>query len=148
MYAGFRGANASSAKGPRAFSRISPVPVSLATPTHTAKNATMTKMYDFTFRSSSSVPGVGRVFVRFGRVAKSWMVPIGQSHPQGALPIMMRMMSIAPSVKNGKMPVENSRSNVSKDPAMTPKGASRGAKMGSVGKLVQIDSQNACTLGI
>jgi hypothetical protein len=148
MYAGFNGANASMAKAPRVFSRISLVPASLETPTQTAKNATMTKTYVFTFRSSSSVPEVGRVFVRFGRVMKSWMVPIGQIHPQGALPIMMRMMSIAPNVKNGKIPVENSRIIVSKDPAMTPKGASSGAKMGSVGKLFQIDNHSACTLGM
>ena len=55
----------------------------------------------------------------------------------------MVMISIAPRVKKGKIPVENSRIIVSNEPAITPKDGSSGAKMGNVGKFCQMDSQKA-----
>ena len=71
MYAGFRGANASFANIPKVASRAAAEPVARANPTQTAKNATTMKMYDFTFLSSFSVSGVGRVLVLFGSETKS-----------------------------------------------------------------------------
>jgi hypothetical protein len=148
MYAGFRGPNASFAKIVRVASSESAVPVARANPTQTAKKATTTKTYALTRLSSFSVLGAGRVLVLFGSVTKSWIVPIGQTQAQGARPMTTSMINIAPIVKNGKIPVENSRIKVSNDPAIAPKGASRGARIGIEGRLFHMDIQNAWTLGI
>ena len=95
------------AKPASAASSVSAVPVARAIPIQIARPTTMTKMYNLTFLSSFSVDGDGRIFVLLGIVTKSWIVPIGQIHPQGARPTKIRIIIIAPSVKNGNMPVVN-----------------------------------------